>query len=538
MSKALSITEQRNDYYGNIKLGNDLNQQTQMIQSCTKQMIKAQAKVANEIVSSQNRIKEGVDILSYQIEDVANGMQGLKAAFEFGISEVVWQIEQNREVLKNILEVLLAPLDTQAKELRKRAEEAYSNGWIDEALDDFLKSEIKNKYDFSVHISIGIIYLFSKKSKEKSIEYFEKAIKYSKPKSPYHTSFALLHAAAIKFDFNLIEDAEQLSNQAVELSPDFSEAFYQNALYNSYLSKPEIAIPRLKKAISFDINYCEKIINERGFDNIFQEIEQMFHELRNIEKNKALKSLNRLNKNQEVILSITEKTKDFDISISINNKIINNLNKVKELIGRNSYRDYVDANSRVVSLTEMQNEELDKLMSHINININNLSHEIYKRENEFNTKAKEVKEKFFSIELFGYASLIPSMSAFVACLLCFFDLGGSIGLYLFMGFIFAVACAIPLIGHIYLLMGFIQLFFGFSVYKDEVFSKPYMAYASILVTILFLIITRGYPSYIKEEELKKCEEYKLPLKNKMSRLEKFQSEISHNVNKQYNKNLF
>ncbi|ETR65420.1 MAG: hypothetical protein OMM_06049 [Candidatus Magnetoglobus multicellularis str. Araruama] len=189
MSTALSITEQRNDYYSNIKLGNDLNKQTQMIKNSTQQLLKAQSIAANEIVSSQNRIREGVDILSYQLGDVNNGMQGLKAAFEFGISEVVWQIEQNREVLKNILEVLLAPLDTQAKELRKRAEEAYSNGWIDEALDDFLKSENKNKYDFSVLISIGIIYLFRKKDKSKALEYFEKAIKYSKPKSSYHTSF-------------------------------------------------------------------------------------------------------------------------------------------------------------------------------------------------------------------------------------------------------------------------------------------------------------------------------------------------------------
>ena len=64
---------------------------------------------------------------------------GMKASFDFGISEVVWQIEQNRRLLQDILEILAAPLDTQAKELKCRADEAYSNGWHEDALLDYLE---------------------------------------------------------------------------------------------------------------------------------------------------------------------------------------------------------------------------------------------------------------------------------------------------------------------------------------------------------------------------------------------------------------
>ena len=84
--------------------------------------------------------------------------KGFRAAFlSGGLQKSVWQLERNREELKNICRGLLsAPLDTQSKELRVRAEIAYQNGWfLPEALEDFLQAEQKNKYDFAVHISIA-----------------------------------------------------------------------------------------------------------------------------------------------------------------------------------------------------------------------------------------------------------------------------------------------------------------------------------------------------------------------------------------------
>ena len=170
----LTPIEKRNEYYATIQLGKDVKTQTEIIRQSTKAMIVNKTHSLNEIIASQEGIQEegGFDKLSYGVEEVSEGIQGLKAAFEFGISEVVWQIEQNREVLQNILDVLMAPLDTQAKELRRRAEDSYANGWFDDALEDFLESEKKNKYDFSVHISLGMIYLFQMGNKKKAYESF------------------------------------------------------------------------------------------------------------------------------------------------------------------------------------------------------------------------------------------------------------------------------------------------------------------------------------------------------------------------------
>jgi hypothetical protein len=82
---------------------------------------------SEETVIGQQKISEGLDSLADSLGSIENGINSIGAVFEWGISEIVWQMEQNRQVLKQILEVLMAPLDTQAKERKKRADKAFAN---------------------------------------------------------------------------------------------------------------------------------------------------------------------------------------------------------------------------------------------------------------------------------------------------------------------------------------------------------------------------------------------------------------------------
>ena len=92
----LAPWERKNEYYKIIQLGNDLKEQTQAINNQTKVMIESQIASTSAIIASQERINDGIDSLAYGIERVEQGIYDLKSAFEWGISEVVWQIEQNR----------------------------------------------------------------------------------------------------------------------------------------------------------------------------------------------------------------------------------------------------------------------------------------------------------------------------------------------------------------------------------------------------------------------------------------------------------
>jgi len=373
----LAPWERKREYYNNIQLGKDVKTQTETINNQTKAMIATQIASTNAIIASQERVAEGIDKVAYGIEQVKEGMYGLQAAFEFGISEVVWQIEQNRHVLKSILEILSAPLDTQAKELRKRAEEAYANGWFEDALEDFLESEKKNRYDFSIHISIGMIYLFQKVDKEKSLKYFDKAIKYSLPKSHYHTSFSLLYKALIKRDAGLIEEAEKYTDEAVALSPDFAEVLYQNAQYNALLNKPEKVVSLLKKVIELDVNYCEKTINESDFRKIKSNVDYLFRELRDKQGKNARNRYAVISKKIDALNNLIHEISQQE-TIEVHDKEMKAVQKrIVELMQRNSYRDYLEANALINKLSMLFEKLNTDIKSQINKKIRGYESRIY-----------------------------------------------------------------------------------------------------------------------------------------------------------------
>jgi len=246
----------------------------------TEKIRRTQLEAADRIIVSQERIASGIDEIAVGVDRVADGLEGLASAFEWGFSVMVWHLEQQRSVLQEILKVLQAPLDTQAKELKKRAENAYQNGWIPDAIEDFLQSERKNRYDFTVHQSLGNIYLFHKKNPEKALEYYEKAVKYATPESSYHASIALLHIGLTKYLQEDFQKAYEATSKAIELSPNLYEAHYQCAQYCANLDKYDEALDHLWKAIEGDRNYCLKAESEKDFDVMRKELQSFFKDLR------------------------------------------------------------------------------------------------------------------------------------------------------------------------------------------------------------------------------------------------------------------
>lgn len=415
----LAPWERKSQYYEIIQLGKDVEKQTATINNQTEEMIAAQMESTNAIVASQERVSERLDILAYGLDRVEQGIFGLKSAFEWGISDVIWQIEQNREVLREILEVLMAPLDTQAKERKKRAEEAFANGWINDAEEEFLESEKFNKYDFSIHMSLGIIYLFHKINKEKALSYFEKAIKYSKPKSAYYNSCALLYKALIKFDFGEIKDAEKYTAEAIALSPDFAEAHYQNAQYNAQLNEIEKSISSLEKAIKKDKHYCVKTEKDSLFNPIRKQVIGLFEKLRYEEKQEALKSLNETSSKQkklDIIVSayVQEEfacTRELNEKKKLIGKIFSDIKKGIEL---NSYFDFLDVNNIYVpELRKNQNELLLALKLKIQSTINNSTKGITNKETENKKEIKKLKENTLKLILIG-SFIVPAVMSLIA----------------------------------------------------------------------------------------------------------------------------
>ena len=284
----LAPWEKKNAYYSNVQLGKKVKDMKAILKDQTEEMIAAQINSAEEIVVGQGITEDVLQELDYDKKSVGQGMSGLKAAFEWGISDVVWCIEKKTEELQNVMMEIYKVPDGKMDQLRHSADDAFARGDMAEAMEIFAEIELLIKDDFSICINYGMIYLFHTIDKERALGYFDRAIRYVRPYSTYYTSYALLYKALINRDLGLIGDAEKCASEAVSLSPGFAEAMYQNAQYNAIMNRPEEAIPLLKKVIKEDIVYCLKILWERDFQPISAEIAELYEELRN-EKNEKIK---------------------------------------------------------------------------------------------------------------------------------------------------------------------------------------------------------------------------------------------------------
>ena len=388
------------------------------ISSQVDKIVDAQLKAADRVVVSQERIKSGIDKVAlgigmvefgidrvasgigrvefeldrveFGIERVYEGLEGLRSTFEWGLSQLVWQFEQERDVLKQILEVLQAPLDTQSKELRRRAVEAYKNGWIEDALQDFLEAEKKNRYDFTIHISLGHIYLFEKKNIEKALEYYEKAVKYAKPKSRYHASYALLHIGLIKYLQDNFKEAYESALEAVKLYPNLCEAYFQCAQYAAKLGLYDDAIYYLSEAIKRDRYYCVKVYSERDFDVMREQIRRFFEKLREDAKAKAESEI-------EKAEELLKKAESYGVKSNELEEAINGLNEAKEFLRRGSLFDYWDAIPKAQSaqkmIVEASIEYLSDQISEVEGKYNSRISEI---EGEYNSRISEIEGKYNS----------------------------------------------------------------------------------------------------------------------------------------------
>lgn len=306
-------------------------------------VVKAQLEGANQILVRQQDIEWEIHKVNQGIEKMSGAIQDFQATFEWGFTELIWQIEQTNVLLQEILQVLQAPLDTQAKELRRKGEDAYRNGWFDDSLKDFLESEKRNRYDFTIHHYLGNIYLFHKKNPTKALEYYNKAVKYAAPKSLYHASFSLLHLGLIYYLQQKFQQAYESTMKAIKLSPDFYEAHYQHAHYCAKIGKFDEAVHHLRMAVvEGDPYYCIKADSEKDFDVMKKQLINLFFKLKEDTYNQLVKLANK-----------TENLLGFAESFKLHGQKIpqSDIIEVKEVLDnirqnylkRDSYLGYIEA---------------------------------------------------------------------------------------------------------------------------------------------------------------------------------------------------
>lgn len=260
------------------------------------------------IVASAEEIEAALSAMERKamgyLSGISYSLEELGAAFAWGVEQIMYNLELQREELKRIIEILEAPLETKAKELRRRAEFAYRNGWIDEALADFLEAEKTNYMDFTIHQALGNIYL-AKNMLTQAEEYYKKAVKYSRPRSDskYYTAYALWHLSRVKYLQGEINAAYEATKEAIQLEPNLVQALYDHSKYSALLNKPDESIKHLRKAIELGKNYALRALVDEEFNSIRNTVNKLLEALKKEKKNRVEQLL----QNYYKLLRIVEK---------------------------------------------------------------------------------------------------------------------------------------------------------------------------------------------------------------------------------------
>jgi len=239
--------------------------------------------VSGELNALSRDISHGMGALANSIDfgfdKLANGIDNLNADFNVMMGDVIWKLEVQNDTLTSILRTLQSPLDTQAKELRYRAEDSYQNGWYQEALNDFLESERKNYQDFAVHRSIGNIYLYHQIDLPKALEYFGKASKYAKPRDARQAAEAEYFAGVVCSIQHQFHEAAKYMCNAIELNRKFYDAWYMHAGFAAMLGDAVNAANSLESAIRGDARYHERAKTAKIFDKVRPQIQSLLDRL-------------------------------------------------------------------------------------------------------------------------------------------------------------------------------------------------------------------------------------------------------------------
>lgn len=317
-----------------------------------REAVVSQLDKTDKVIASNDAIASTISDLDYAFSsgfhNLAEGLKELCFLSDEGFREVSYKLDLQLETSQAIKEILARPLDTQAKELRQRAEFAYQNGWIDEAEVDLLESEKKNYQDFiALHI-LGNIYYHHKKKHQKALEYFQKAAKYAAPQSKVDACRALLCTARVYKELGTSTDAYKTTKLSLGILPDDTQNLFEHAAYSAMERHVEEAIDYLRKAVLKDPSCIIAADRDKRFTNVREEKEKLKRDLRDEQRQVVEQLRQRIASLRQEINFAQKEAALYGITdfISLRSDLANladGVAKIDKLHANNSYFDLLEA---------------------------------------------------------------------------------------------------------------------------------------------------------------------------------------------------
>lgn len=233
-------------------------------------------------VLASQAIMTGVMVMGFlgirrDLAELNSSINEFHADFNWAAGEIISRLELQHKTSKDILDALEAPLETQAKELRKRAEYAYANNWFEEALRDYLSAEKYAYQDFVALFRIATIHLYHihPPDLDAAKTYYLKSAKYAAPVSKPHEAYSYMYAGFVCYLLRQDEEAISCAQLALAADPKLDEAQYNLAKFATVCGQFHLALESIEDAIRRDRRYAIKACLDNDFAPLKHHLEAL-----------------------------------------------------------------------------------------------------------------------------------------------------------------------------------------------------------------------------------------------------------------------
>jgi hypothetical protein len=145
----------------------------------------------------------------------------------------------------------LPPIEAEVRELMARARDNEQHQLYEEALEDLLRAEEKQPYDYRLQDWLGSLYLQHFNDPSTALSHFDRAVRYATPRSKKAGAWELLSRSRCKIALGDLQGAYEDTSEAVSLDSMRPQVLYEHAAHAALIHKSDEALSTLERAIQY-----------------------------------------------------------------------------------------------------------------------------------------------------------------------------------------------------------------------------------------------------------------------------------------------
>ncbi len=244
-------------------------------------------------------------------EELSSGFSKIAQVFEWGLSNIYWELWEQTSLLSSIDRTLKSPSETKANEWRKFGEELRRRGILDKSEDYFLRALDANPLDYRTYIGLGYTYLQANSPNEAK-KYFEESLLHApKNQSFDYKSYSYRLLGHLHECQEQLETAIDYLQRSISLSPNYEYGYYDLAKYLTRRKNETQSFAALKKAISINPEIFIIAENDIGFNDASKSLKYVLNEVYNKEKEKAKQNYSMVVQMRDEVVKAWNRRKEF-----------------------------------------------------------------------------------------------------------------------------------------------------------------------------------------------------------------------------------